>query len=232
MTHRFLKPLTLSAIAACLPAVLVQAALFPSQALLDHTLCCGTSTRAASHSLSAPPARSALTIAVVATAAPGVAAVAAPDSAKAAAQPEIEQEGGYLKIGFDRLSSYVFKVPEFDPAANPNVAPPTGEEQIPDWLKALNGRKAKITGFMLPTKLENSLVTEFLLLSDPMMCCYGAVPEMNQWIVVRMKKGGVKPIQDVPVSFFGDLKIGAMFENGYMTGIYLLDCEKMGEVQE
>ncbi|MBP7140372.1 MAG: DUF3299 domain-containing protein [Opitutaceae bacterium] len=229
MNSRLLKLLAVSAIVACLPAFPVHAALFPSQTLLDHTLCCGTGVRAALHPLSDPPARSSLTLAVVAAAASGTATASATG---AAANPELEQEGGYLKVGFDRLSSYTFKVPDFDPVANPNVAPPTGEEQIPGWLKSLNGRKAKVTGFMLPTKLENSLVTEFLLLSDPMMCCYGAVPEMNQWIVVRMKKGGVKPIQDVPVSFYGDLKVGAMFENGYMTGIYLLDCERMGEVQE
>ncbi|MBX7123183.1 MAG: DUF3299 domain-containing protein [Opitutaceae bacterium] len=234
MNSRPLKSLVVSAVAVCTPAVFLQAALFPSQTLMDHTLCCGTSIKAALHPLNDPPARSALAFAVVAVADSNANASTATAAAVSApsAKPEIEQEGDYLKIGFDRLSSYTFKVPEFDPEANPNVAPPTGEEQIPGWLKSLNGRKAKVTGFMLPTKLENSLVTEFLLLSDPMMCCYGAVPEMNQWIVVRMKKGGVKPIQDVPVSFYGDLKIGAMFENGYMTGIYLLDCEKMGEVQE
>lgn len=232
MNSRLLKSLVVSAVAACMPAVFLQAALFPSQTLMDHTLCCGTGIKAALHSLNDPPARSALAFAVVATANSSASTAAAAPTADLSSKPEIEQEGDYLKIGFDRLSSYTFKVPEFDPAANPNVSPPTGEEQIPGWLKSLNGRKAKVTGFMLPTKLENSLVTEFLLLSDPMMCCYGAVPEMNQWIVVRMKKGGVKPIQDVPVAFYGDLKVGAMFENGYMTGIYLLECEKMGDVQE
>jgi hypothetical protein len=45
-----------------------------------------------------------------------------------------------------------------------------------------------------------------------------------------MKKG-VPPLMDVPVAFFGLLKVGAMFESGYMTGLYELDGEKMGEVQ-
>jgi len=38
-------------------------------------------------------------------------------------------------------------------------------------------------------------------------------------------------MMDVPVAFYGQLKVGAMFENGYMTGLYELDAEKMGEVQ-
>jgi hypothetical protein len=142
----------------------------------------------------------------------------------------LEEENGYLKLGFDRLASYRFRVPEFDPAANPGVTPPTGEEQIPESLKSLSGKKVRLTGFMLPLKMEGSLVTEFLLLSDPMMCCYGIVPDMNQWVIVKMKKG-VRPLQDVPLAFFGTLKVGAMFEQGYMTGIYLLDGERMGELQ-
>jgi len=33
-------------------------------------------------------------------------------------------------------------------------------------------------------------------------------------------------LMDVPLSFYGQLKIGAMFENGYMTGLYELEGEK------
>jgi hypothetical protein len=63
------------------------------------------------------------------------------------------------------------------------------------------------------------------------MCCYGTVPNMNEWIVVKMKNG-VRPLMDVPVSFYGKLQVGAMFENGYPTGIYLLEGERMGAVQQ
>lgn len=139
-------------------------------------------------------------------------------------------EKGYLRLGFDRLGGYKFVAPPFDPAADPKAPPPTGEEQIPAEVKAWNGRKAIVTGFMLPTKMANGLVTEFLLVKDPMMCCYGVVPNMNEWVVVHMPKG-VKPLMDVPISFYGELKVGAMFDNGYMTGVYLLEGEKMGEVK-
>ncbi len=240
MNDRCAKSLLLSIPTLGILSLSVQAALFPSEARLDHLLCCGTGEvrgGPAYRSLVDPLTGSLRAMAMMATtgsvipAAPAPATVAETKAVATATPPTLEQEDGYVKVGFDRLASYTFKVPEFDPAANPNVKPPTGEEQIPGWLKELNGRKAKVTGFMLPIKLEGNLVTEFLLLSDPMMCCYGAVPEMNQWIVIKMKKGGVKPIQDVPVSFYGDLKVGAMFENGYMTGIYAMDCEKMGAVE-
>ena len=44
-----------------------------------------------------------------------------------------------------------------------------------------------------------------------------------------MVKSGVKPMMDVPLSFLGELKVGAMYENGYMTGVYLLEGEKQAE---
>jgi hypothetical protein len=155
----------------------------------------------------------------------------APKPADATPAPVAPQsENGYLKLGFEQLASYTFNPPAFDPTANPNVKPPTGEEQIPAMVKGWNGKKAVIVGYMVPVKMEKGLVTEFLLMRNTMACCFGSVPNMNEWVIVKMKKG-VQPMMDVPVSFYGELKVGAMFENGYMTGLYELEGEKMGEVQ-
>ena len=148
----------------------------------------------------------------------------------AVAVPAPEVENGYLKLGFEQLASYTFTPPSFDPLASPNVKPPTGEEQIPSAVKGWNGKKAIVTGYMVPVKMDKGLVTEFLLMRNTMACCFGGVPNMNEWVIVKMKKG-VQPLMDIPVSFYGELKVGAMFEHGYMTGLYELEGEKMGEVQ-
>ena len=164
----------------------------------------------------------------------GVGLARAADAAADAGKPVVLAapaiENGYLKLGFDQLASYAFVPPAFDPAATPNAKPPSGEEQIPAAVKNWNGKKAILTGFMVPVKMEKGLVTEFLLMRNTMACCYGSVPNMNEWVIVKMKKG-VPPLMDVPVAFYGELKVGAMFENGYMTGLYELACERMGEVQ-
>jgi hypothetical protein len=150
------------------------------------------------------------------------------------AQPAIpapEVEDGYLKLGFDRLSGYKFVAPEYDPVANPKTPPPTGEEQIPAVVKSWDGKKAIITGFMLPTKLDNGRAVEFLLMANQMACCYGTIPNMNDWVVVRIPKG-VPVIQDVPISFRGQFRVRASFESGYMTGIYSLEAEGPGQVTQ
>jgi hypothetical protein len=145
--------------------------------------------------------------------------------------PAPERDGEYLKLGFDRLSSFKFVVPEFDPEANPKATPPSGEEQIPEIVKGWNGKRAIITGFMLPTKLDNGKAVEFLLMANQMACCYGTVPNMNDWVIVKIPKG-VPITQDVPISFRGMFKVNPTFESGYMTGIYQLDAEGPGQVTE
>ena len=145
--------------------------------------------------------------------------------------PAPEVDSGYLKLGFDRLSSYKFIAPEFDPVANPKATPPNGEEQIPPIVKGWNGKKAIVTGFMLPTKLDNGKAVEFLLMANQMACCYGTVPNMNDWVIVKSPKG-VPVTQDVPISFRGTFKVSATFESGYMTGIYELEAEGPGQVAE
>jgi hypothetical protein len=151
------------------------------------------------------------------------------DSANAPV-PAPSLDNGYLKLGFDRLSGFKFVAPNYDPITDANKPPPTGEDQIPERVKEFSGKKAVITGFMLPTKLDNGKATEFLIMANQMACCFGTVPNMNDWVVVHMPQG-VEVVQDVPISFYGKLKVGAMYENGYMTGIYEMQADKMGEIK-
>jgi hypothetical protein len=149
----------------------------------------------------------------------------------ALADPPPKTADGYLKLGFDRLSNFTFVVPAYDPVATPNEPPPTGADQIPAEVKAWSGQKAMVTGYMLPTKLEKGKATEFLLMANTMACCFGSVPNMNQWVIVRMPKG-TAVIQDIPISFYGTFKVGAIYDSGYMTGIYEMDAEKMADVKD
>ena len=210
-----MKTRTLTVIAGSLVLLgSAQAALFP-QGIVDHSLCCGTGPMAA---------------AARAGAAASVLQVAALPSATEQKLANPEVENGYLKLGFDRLAGFKFLPPAFDPLADPKTPPPTGEEQIPAIVKGWSGHKALVTGFMLPTKLEKGKCTEFILMANQMACCYGGTPNMNDWVIVRMPQG-VAVLMDVPVSFYGTLKVGALFENGYLTGIYELAAEKMAEIK-
>jgi hypothetical protein len=143
---------------------------------------------------------------------------------------EAPKGDGYEAVGFDRLASYTFTPPDYDPTV-PNAKPPSGADQIPAAIKALDRKKVAVTGYMLPTKMEKGLVVEFLLVKDAMLCCYGVMPKVNEWVVVKMTGGGVKPLMDIPITFDGTLRVGEMYENGYLTGVYLLEGDRQAETK-
>ena len=144
------------------------------------------------------------------------------------AKPAEPVAGGVPAVGFDVLSTFKYEVPEDGgPNAKPAANAPDPDAQIPSTVKAYNGKKIALKGFMLPLKVEGGLVTELLLMRDQSMCCFGTVPKINEWVAVKMVGNGVKPVMDQAVTLSGTIKIGAMRENGYLVGIYQMDGERM-----
>lgn len=138
---------------------------------------------------------------------------------------------GLVKADFDQLAGFKVVPPPFDANAKPGTEGPSLGKQIPDGIREIDGRNAIVTGFMLPIKMEGGKVTELLLMRSQMMCCYGVVPQINEWILVRIPQGTLQ-LMDVPVSFRGVLHVKELYENGFLTAIYVLDGEKMLPVKK
>ena len=158
----------------------------------------------------------------------------------------------YHQVGFDHLSSFEYEMPdefgEVDAAVEEGpaegeangdeaqevtvAAGPEGaseeKDQIPANVRKFDNKRVALEGFMLPLKVEDSLVTEMLIMRDQSMCCFGSVPKINEWVSIRMTGKGVKPVMDEPVTIYGKLKVGEVRENGYLVGIYEMDGERMG----
>ena len=79
---------------------------------------------------------------------------------------------------------------------------------------------------MLPLKVKEGKVTELLLMRDQSMCCFGAVPKINEFLTVKMVGDGTKAVMDQAVTLVGTLKVGEFSENGYLLGIYQMDAER------
>jgi hypothetical protein len=164
------------------------------------------------------------------------------------AKPEVVKSGGqeYAQVTFDQLASFEYEMPdEFSEVdapsddasqeAEPNegAEPPAAKtkedkDQIPANVRKFNNTRVALEGFMLPLKVEDSLVTEMLIMRDQSMCCFGSVPKINEWVSIRMTGKGVKPVMDEPVTIYGKLKVGEIRENGYLVGIYEMDGDRMG----
>ncbi len=131
--------------------------------------------------------------------------------------------------GFDKLSAFPFKVTDEmvigvgDALANSRDI----TSQIPVSVQALNGKEVSVAGFMLPTKVDDGKATEFLLLKNQSMCCYGMTPNLNEYISVRLTGHGVKPVMDRLITVTGKLRVGEIRQNRLLIGIYQMDGDKV-----
>ena len=147
-------------------------------------------------------------------------------------KPEtISKDPEFAPAGFEILSGYNIEISDelLGPVTN-NVAEVSAKTEalIPANVKAFDKKRVALKGFMLPLKVEGGLVTEMLVMKDQSMCCFGTVPKIHEWVSIKMTEKGVKPLMDQPVTLLGKLHVGEMLENGYLTGIYRMDGEKMG----
>lgn len=146
-------------------------------------------------------------------------------------EPLEYDDKGFALVTFDRLASFEYEVPD-DPVSLTNevgiaVEPKPEKDQIPDHVKNLNAKRVALEGFMLPLKVEDGLVTELLMMRDQSMCCFGTVPKINEWVSIRMTNQGIKHVNDVAVTLYGKLKVGEIYENGYLVAIYEMEGETM-----
>jgi hypothetical protein len=144
-------------------------------------------------------------------------------SAQAAARP------AYLSVGFDQLSGFPFEVTDqmVDAPTNAAAASLKTLAQIPDGIKALNDKEVAVKGYMLPMNYRAGLASDFLILRNQSLCCYGVLPRITEWVSVRMVGKGVKPIMDQPVTVCGTFHVGDVREHGSLVGIYRLDAEEL-----
>jgi hypothetical protein len=127
---------------------------------------------------------------------------------------------GYLSLSFNTLSGFAFPVL--------NDLSPNAAALIPQDIRALDGKKAAIEGFLLPVRMKEGLAVEFLLMRNQSMCCYGVPPRINEWITVQTAQG-VKPVMDQPILAAGTLHVGEILDSGGLAGIYRMDADKIIE---
>jgi hypothetical protein len=145
--------------------------------------------------------------------------------------PEPKVVDGFLRLDFYWLSSYDFVRPAPDAPPGPGGGQATGEEQIPLAIKRWNGKNAMLTGFMVPTNFKDGKTTEFLLMANLMLCCYGTVPKVNDWVLVRIP-GGVDVVPDRLITFRGLFHVKAQIDDGILTAVYELDADGPGKIEE
>lgn len=132
-----------------------------------------------------------------------------------------------LALGFDKLSSFAYKLVDAGTGATPEeIAEHQKKDPVPEWVKRYDGQRVLLTGYLMPLQMENGRAKKFVMMRDVNTCCYGAVPNMNDYLVVTMAGEGVEPVQDVPVDLVGIFRIDHRYDDGYVVSLFAMEGEK------
>ena len=130
-------------------------------------------------------------------------------------------------VGFDKLSSFPYTIVDAGTGATPEEIKAAQEkDQVPANIRLYHGQRVLLTGYLMPLTIENGLTKKFVIMKDVNTCCYGSVPNMNDYVVVTMKGAGITPVQDVPVDLVGTFRIDQKYEGGYIVSLFAFDGEK------
>ena len=133
-------------------------------------------------------------------------------------------ENGLIHLGWDKLSGFKFDIYEFYPESHVGRPLLKSDDAIPPPMKAYDGKRVLLSGFLLPLRTRKNRVTEFLLLRDQGTCCFGARAQINHFIRVKYSQG-IQPGDPVAWQVTGTLRVGEIYVQGYLTGIYEMEAE-------
>ena len=101
-----------------------------------------------------------------------------------------------------------------------------GKTPIPAEVRALDGKRVEISGFMWSNSRIQQL-TEFILVQSLWSCCFGQVPDMNHFLEVKLPPGRWAEYYPHPVTLTGKLSVGELWEGGHLRSLYRLEAEEV-----
>ena len=131
-------------------------------------------------------------------------------------------------LNFKNLAGYKYEYPYEEPKGKPWELQEQFEKRVPSHIRKLNGVKVSLKGFMLPVETKKDKVTKFLLMADQSSCCFGKIPEPNEWVVVDMtSKEGGPILMDQLVEVGGKIEVEEKWEEGFFVGIFHIAAESL-----
>lgn len=135
----------------------------------------------------------------------------------------------FAPISFNVLSGFKYTEPIPEEGEKPeDVEKRRESDQIPADVKALNGKKAVVEGWMVPMEVaEDGSVKSFVLVKTQPQCCFGDMQAMNEWVDVTMKGKTAEFNVDLPMKVYGQLEVGEKFEDGFVLSIYRMKADRV-----
>ncbi len=123
----------------------------------------------------------------------------------------------FVPINFDDIGSWEYQRVWPPP---PSDAPPAADP-IPAEIRAWNGRKVAIAGFMQPVRIDRNRVSQFMLMRSQALCCFGASITLVDWVEVNAPTGeSFEPMLHKPITVLGTLDVGEEKIDGFTISLF------------
>ena len=143
--------------------------------------------------------------------------------AKPASEFKYHPAKDHQAITFDTLGAFQIKVDWVMNLTNSAADSLKRDGEIPARVKALDGKKVSIAGFMKPIKQEEGGAVGFLLVKDYSTCCEGALPKINEMIHVQMAGNSIPQAGEQIFAVRGVFQVGEKLGAGNTVSIYRLE---------
>ena len=139
---------------------------------------------------------------------------------------------GYELISFETLAAFPIKVDWLINVTNSAIDTLRREGEISASIKALNGKKVSVQGYIKPLKQDDSGVRDFLLMRNHALCCQTNIPQINEWVHVRMTGRSIPFIHERQFTVRGVLQVGESLGEGNVVSIYRLAGDEINAVPQ
>jgi hypothetical protein len=112
----------------------------------------------------------------------------------------------------------------------PDTAAVATGEGLTEPVRAANGARIRIAGYMLPLAVSQGRSSQFLLLRNQNACCFGQMPAANEYLVVEAPTPGLPVRMDLPVALVGRLRVAPVVSGGAVVQFYNLEESAVAEV--
>jgi hypothetical protein len=137
-----------------------------------------------------------------------------------------------FELGFDLLASFPYEIVDMGTgASDEEIAEAMKVDQVPTWMHGYDNQRVLLTGYMMAMKMENGRTTKFVMMKDVTTCCYGATPNMNDYLIVTMP-AGAEVIPDIPVQLLGTFRIDQRYDSGYLVSLFVMDGEELLRIKK
>lgn len=121
----------------------------------------------------------------------------------------------YRSVAWSQLSGFAC-------AANSTSIP------LPPEVRALDDQRVELSGYIVPLDVEAGRIQSFLLVRDQMLCCFGKMPALNEWVFVEFPRGSGLELQvDRPLQVSGRFRAREEREEGVVMSLYRMRAEKV-----